>query len=51
MKQDSQSGFLGSRGLIALLFCVAASSITTATLLGFFHAEDPAKISDRTLDL
>src|SRR5262245_2234020 len=48
-KTHSQSGFLGSRGLIALFFCVATSSITTATLLGFFRAEMPPKVSDRTL--
>jgi hypothetical protein len=48
-KIHSQSGFLGSRGLIVLLFCVAASFITAATLLGFFWAETPAKVSDRTL--
>ena len=37
-KIHSQPAFLGSRVLIALLFCVAASSLTTGTLLGFFHA-------------
>jgi hypothetical protein len=41
----SKAGFLRSRGLIALLFCLAASSVTTATLLAFFHAETPAKVS------
>ena len=44
-KIHAQSGFLGSRGSIVLLFCVTASSITTATLLGFFRAETPAKVS------
>jgi N-acetylneuraminic acid mutarotase len=48
-KTYSESGFLGPRGLIALLFCVAASFITTATLLGFFRAETSAKVSDRTV--
>ena len=48
-KIHSQSGFLGSHGLIALLFCVAAFSVTTAipttSGLGFFGAETPAKVS------
>ena len=52
-KIHSQSGFLGSLSLIALLFCVAAFFITTAipttSGLGFFHAEDPAKVSHRTV--
>jgi N-acetylneuraminic acid mutarotase len=41
------------KSIIALFFCVAAFSITiaipTTSGLGFFHAETPAKISDRTL--
>jgi N-acetylneuraminic acid mutarotase len=52
-KIRSQSGFLASRGLIALLFCVAASSVTTAipttSGLDFFSAATPAKVSHRTL--
>jgi len=48
-----QSGFLSSRGLIALLFCVAASFITaaipTTSGLGFFRAETLTKVSVRTL--
>jgi N-acetylneuraminic acid mutarotase len=48
-KIHSKAGFLSSRGLIALLFCVAASFIATATLLGFFRAETLAKVSERTL--
>src|SRR5262245_22547733 len=48
-KLHSQSGFFNSRGLIALLFCVAASFITTATLLGFFRPEMQAGVSQRTL--
>src|SRR5438067_13101796 len=45
----SQSGALGSRVLIVLLFCVAASSITTGTLLGFFRAKTPATVPNRTV--
>src|SRR5262249_52868683 len=48
-KKRVQSGFLGSRGLIALLFCVAASFIATATLLGLFRPETQAAVSHRTL--
>jgi N-acetylneuraminic acid mutarotase len=52
-RRHSESAFLGSRGLIALLVCVAASSITTAipttSGLGFFRFETPAKVSVRTL--
>ena len=48
-KTHFQSGFLNSRGLIVLLFCVAASFITTATLLGFFRAETEANVSQGTL--
>jgi len=45
----SHSGFLGSCVLTVLLFCLAASFITTATLLGFFRAETAPTVSDRTL--
>src|SRR4029077_13010918 len=48
-KTHSQSGFLHSCASRTLLYCVAASSIATATLLGFFRPEMPANVSDRTL--
>jgi hypothetical protein len=52
-KIHSQSGALGSRVLIVLLFCVAAFFITTAipttSGLGFFRAKTPATDPNRTL--
>jgi hypothetical protein len=48
-KLHSQSGFLHSCASRILLYCVAASSIATATLLGFLRPEAPAGVSQRTL--
>jgi hypothetical protein len=48
-KSTSSSAFFSPRALIALLLCGAACSIVTGTLLAFFRAEAPAKISQRTL--
>jgi N-acetylneuraminic acid mutarotase len=48
-KLHSQSGFLHSCASRTLLYCVAASSIATATLLGFLRPEAPAGVSQRTL--
>src|SRR5437660_4614246 len=47
-KANSQSGFLGSRGLIILVLFGAASSILAGTLLAFLRPDVPAKISNRT---
>jgi N-acetylneuraminic acid mutarotase len=48
-KTYSQSDFLGSRGLLILLLCAVASLVLAGSLLGFFRAEAPAKVSYRTL--
>jgi N-acetylneuraminic acid mutarotase/cell division septation protein DedD len=48
-KRHAQSGFLGSRALIILLLCAVASLVLAGSLLGFFRAEAPAKVSYRTL--
>jgi N-acetylneuraminic acid mutarotase len=45
----NQHTYNGPRGSIAFLVYVAAFSITTATLLGFFRGEMSAKDSQRTL--
>src|SRR6478672_9632575 len=49
MKQDSQSGFPGSRALLILLFCAVACSILTGTVVAFFRPETRSQISQRTL--
>ncbi len=51
MKKKSVSGsaFSTQRALIALLFCIAACSILTGTLLAYFRPEVPTKLSERTL--
>src|ERR1041384_6806500 len=49
MKQHSQSGFLGSRALLTLLFCAVGCSILAGTLLAFLRPDAPAKLSRRTL--
>jgi hypothetical protein len=49
MNQHSQSGFLGSRVLLILPLCAAASSIVAGTLLAFLHPDVPAKMSHKTL--
>ena len=52
MKTNSRStsAFFGLRPLIILVLCTAiAFSILTGTSLAFFRAEEPAKISRRTL--
>jgi hypothetical protein len=46
-KIHSKSGFLGSRVLLILLLCAAASSILAGTLLTFLPSEVPAKVSNR----
>src|SRR6266513_1415861 len=53
-KTYSQSGFLGSRGLLILLLCAGAAcplvtAIPTTFGLGFFRPETPAKVSHRTV--
>ncbi len=48
-KIHSKSGFLGSRALLILLLCAAASSILAGTLLAFLGPDAPAKVSQRTL--
>ena len=49
MTQHSQSGFLGSRGLLILLFCAVGFSVFAGTLLAFLRPDAPAKLSQRTL--
>src|SRR6478735_7229366 len=49
MKQDSQSGFPGSRALLIVLFCAVACSILTGTVVAFFRPETRSQISQRTL--
>src|SRR6266478_3313731 len=49
-KIHSKSGFLGSRALLILLLCAAASSILAGTLLAFLGPDAPAKVSQRTPD-
>src|SRR6476469_3132030 len=49
MKQDSQSGFPGSRALLILLFCAVACLILTGTVVAFFRPETRSQISQRTL--
>jgi N-acetylneuraminic acid mutarotase len=49
-KSGSTSAFFGLRPLIILVLCATiAFSILTGTSLAFFRAEEPAKISRRTL--
>jgi len=49
-KPTSRSAFHNLRSLIILVLCATvACSILTGTLLAFFRAEEPAKISLRTL--
>ncbi len=47
MNQHSESGFLGSRGLLILLVCAVACSIVIPALSGlaFFRSEAPATVS------
>ena len=47
--KHSQSGFLGSRTLVSLILCGAASSILAGTLLAFLRPDVPVKVSNRTL--
>src|SRR5436305_2288071 len=48
-KTHFQSGFLDSRASVILLLCAVASFVLAGSLLGFFCAEAPAKVSYRTL--
>ena len=48
-KTHFQSGFLDSRASVILLLCAVASLVLAGSLLGFFCAEAPAKVSYRTL--
>src|SRR5436190_12699875 len=48
-KTHFQSGFLDSRASVILLLCAIASLVLAGSLLGFFRAEAPAKVSYRTL--
>src|SRR6184192_4118542 len=48
-QSTSRSAFLNARALVALLFCAAACSILTGTLLAFFRSETPTNVSQRTL--
>src|SRR5205823_9967691 len=48
-QSTSRSAFLNARALVALLFCAAACSILTGTLLAFFRSEAPTNVSQRTL--
>src|SRR5437667_6492041 len=48
-KTHFQSGFLDSRASVILLLCAVASVVLAGSLLGFFCAEAPAKVSYRTL--
>src|SRR5438128_522407 len=48
-KIHSQSGFLGSRALVSLVLCGAASSILAGTLLAFLGPAAPAQVSQTTL--
>src|SRR5438046_4513701 len=50
-KHIAQCGLFRLSPLLASSFCAAAicSTIVTGTLLAFFHAEPPAKASQRTL--
>ena len=49
-KRTTQSGFFNLFAWIPLLICAAAAcSIASGTLLAFFRAEVPAKVSQRTL--
>src|SRR5438552_18739614 len=47
--KHSQSGFLGSRTLVSLVLCGAASSILAGTLLAFLRPAAPAQVSQTTL--
>src|SRR5437762_498084 len=48
-QSTSRSAFLNARALVALLFCAAACSILTGTLLAFFRSETPTNVSQRSL--
>src|SRR6266446_3768908 len=50
-KHTAQSGLFSLRPVTSMLVCAAAicSMIITGTLLAFFHAEAPAKASQRML--
>ena len=49
MKSTSQAGFLDLRIFVTLLFCAAACSMMTGTLLAFFRPQALAKVPQRTL--
>src|SRR6266699_1916278 len=48
-KKHAQPGFLGSRTLVSLVLCGAASSILAGTLPAFLRPDVPVKVSNRTL--
>ena len=48
-QSTSRSAFLNAGVLVALLFCAAACSILTGTLLGFIRSRVSANVSQRTL--